>query len=57
MAFPHGQCTLNAKTEYSGNIEEEILMQSVQGGGGQGRLPGGYETEVHQIRGKGNYKE
>lgn len=32
-------------------------MQSVQGGGSQGRLPGGYETEAHQIRGKGNYKE
>lgn len=43
---------IKCKIAYNDNI-----MQSVQGGGSQGRLPGGYETEAHQIRGKGNYKE
>lgn len=56
MAFSQGPCTLNAKTEYNGNIEEQVLVQPRQGGGGQGRLLGEYETSAHQIRGKGTIK-
>lgn len=43
-AFPQEACTLSEKIKHNGNTLEEVLIQPGQGGGGEGRLPRGYET-------------